>query len=178
MQTFIKSGNARLWIYVGSLVIMAGLWKSGEAINSRLAGLPIKTAPKAAERATSIDQKSFYAVWVKRLTSSSPEIIEDDQAVENLFNKKEEKLPQILTPEKPPEPDYGEIFKRNAQITGISNDGIFINRKFYRIGQKLDHLAIPTEAGKPIIPVLQSIQNGKVTFNVGKKQVVFVIGKE
>lgn len=177
MQTFIKSGNAKLWVYMGALALMAGLWKSGEAINHKLASLPIKTAPKSKKSTEIIDQKSFYAVWVKRLASSSPEIIEDDQAIENLFNRKEEeKLIPVFTPEKPIGPDYPQIFKSRAQITGVSNDGIFINRQFYKIGQPIENLSMPVENGKTIKPVLQSIKNGKAVFMVNKQPVIFLLG--
>jgi hypothetical protein len=179
MQTFIKSGNTKLWLYVGILVLMAGLWRSGEAINSKLANLPIKTAPKASTATATIDQKSFYAVWVKRLISSAPEAIENDQAVEDLFRKKDEAPTALFSvlPEKPPGPDYVQLFKQQANISGFSDDGIFINNRFYAIGQALESLAMAGEAGKPVIPVLKSIQKGKVTFSVDKQQVVFLIGK-
>lgn len=180
MQNFIKSGNKKLWFYIGSIALMAVLWKFGEAINSKLASLPIKTAPKAVAATATIDQKSFYAVWVKRITSSAPETIENDQAVEDLFRKKEEVVIATALPEKPPGPDYVQIFKQNANISGVSDDGIFINRRFYAIGQKLENLAMASESGteKPIIPVLNSIQKGKVTFVVGNQKVIFLIGNE
>ena len=179
MNTFIKSGNAKLWIYIVALVLMAALWKAGEAINSKLVTLPIKTAPKSTAPSVKIDQKNFYAVWVKRITSSTKEVIEDDQAVENLFNKKEEPdAKKTLTPEIPPEPDYVQTFKQNAVISGVSDDGIFINGQFVKIGQNIDHLAMAGTHGKSIIPALSSIKNGKVNFTVGKDKVDFLIGKE
>ena len=177
MKTFIKSGNAKLWIYIGALVFMAFLWKAGEAISGKLASLPIKTAPKSTVRTASIDQKSFYAVWVKRLAASSPEIIENDQAVENLFKQKEEK-PEILSPEIPVGPDYVQIFKDRVQITGISNDGVFLNNQFYRAGQKIYPLSMPRESGKPVVPVLQSIQDGRIVFSIEKKTAVFLTGEK
>lgn len=177
MKKFLKSGNTKLWIYIGVLSLMVGLWKTGESINTKLAELPIRTAPKASTTAD-LEQKSFYTVWVKQLTvAPKPSETENAQTLDTLFQFRKE--PEPIKPEpKIIEPDYAEIFKASAQIDGISDDGVFINRKFYHIGQKINQLTIATQTGKPIIPILESIQKDQIIFLVGKKKVSFFIGSK
>ena len=179
MQDILKTGNRKLWSYIGILMVMAGLWKAGEAINIKLGALPVKTAPKAAQASATLDQKNFYAVWVKQISAAIPVPADDAAATDAIFRQKPEVLPLAPPlPTKPPEPDYRDAFKQSASITGVSDDGIFVNGSFYRIGQKLDELTIMSETGKPITPVLASMKGGQATFLVGKHSVVFLIGKE
>lgn len=177
MKKIISSGNARLWFYIGFLVAMAGLWRAGESINARLSALPIKEAPKAAKPTAIIDQKSFYAVWVKQATEVT--IAPDDsQAVDAVFNKSEEPKIEAPKPIMPIEPDYVDMFKQSADVYGVSDDGVFVNGSFYGVGSKLEPLSMTTVSGKAITPVLISIKNGQAVFQVGTNKVHFNTGNQ
>lgn len=163
-----KSGSARLYLYLGAIALAAFAWRAGETINASLSTLIVKAAPHVARNAVPIDAKSFYPVWVKQ--SVALPIAQFDGEVDTYFRKHEEEKHE---PPKPPEPDYGEMFKAAASVDGVADDGVFVNGKFYKIGATLDELAIATATGKTIIPEVERIANGRVVFRVGKATVTF-----
>lgn len=174
MQQFFKSGNARFWIYLCVLTLMLLLWKAGESINGRLAALPVKTPPKTVSSAPPLDQANFYAVWVKRI-AAAPTTPGDPTSMDTLFKKKEDPKVQLESL-KQEEPDYVEIFKKAANVQGVSDTGVYINGRFYHVGDKLEELAMMDSSGKPVVPLLSSIKDGAVTFVVRKAKVVFSLG--
>jgi hypothetical protein len=124
-----------------------------------------------------LDAKSFYPVWVKQAVAMPHP--DGEAEMDALFARKIDK-PEApkLEPIKPVEPDYGEWFKQVARVDGVSDDGVFVNRRFYKLGDKMDDLSFTTASGKPVVPVIESIKDGRVTFRVGKSTVVFLFGGE
>lgn len=179
MKTFFKSGNRKLWVYISILLMMAGLWKAGEAISAQLATLPIKTAPKATSTAAQLNQKNFYAVWVKRVAEKVPAVAAETATVDALFmtkNEAKDRSVELVTD--PAEPDYGETFKQSANVGGVSHNGIFVNGRFYSTGQSLDELAITGRSGLPVVPVLTFISQERAIFRVGRKDIVILIAEK
>lgn len=174
MQKFFKSGNAKFWLFLGVFALMVLLWKTGEAINGRLAALPVKSAPKHENTTPPLDQATFYAVWVKRITAA-PVTQEDPASMDTLFKIKEEPKTQLESL-KLVEPDYVEIFKKAATVQGVSDTGVYINGRFYQVGEHLQELAMVDSNGKPVVPTLASIKDGHATFMIRKAKVLFSLG--
>ena len=174
MREVFKSGNARLYMYLVAMVAIAAVWRAGEAIHLRLAQLPVKEAPRVDRDSTPFDAKSFYPVWVKQ-AAAMPSIIDGDGEVDALFKKKEEPKLELELP-KPPEPDYGELFKQLASVDGVADNGVFINGRFYKVGEKMEEFTFTTGSGKPVVVMVESIKDGRVVFRVGKSKVSFIFG--
>lgn len=165
MSNILKSGNAKLYLFIVILVVLGALWRAGEAINAELGALPVKVAPKLGSNAAVLDEKSFYPVWVKQAVARTP--VPDNDQVDVLF-KHEEKTVEIQP--KPLEPDYALLFRRAIHIDGVSDDGLFINGRFYTIGSKLEAFAMMSTVGKRIVPVLDTWRGGTATFSVGTQK--------
>lgn len=176
MQTFLKSGNAKLYLYIGVLLVMTALWRVGDAINGRLAEMPVHAAPKVGSSAAILDKRSFSPVRVTP-TSEAPTPVADVNQVESLFKHEEEKATN-QTPAKPIEPDYGQIFLQTVWIDGVADNGLFINGRFYATGAKLEAFSMSTASGKKIVPKLEVIREGKAIFEVGAKKIsISISGK-
>lgn len=177
MQKFLKTGNARLYILLGSMFVVGSAWRAGDAINQRLLQLPVTAAPRVDRNSVSIAKNSFYPVWVKQAVATPPAPNESEgESVDALFMAKQE--PKIEPPriEAPPEPDYVQMFKQAARIDGVSDDGIFVGGRFYKVGQKMEEFQFSGPSGTPIIPSVESIRAGKITFAIGKDKLVFQTG--
>lgn len=169
MQKYLKYGNAKLYLYLGVLLVMLVLWRTGEAINNQLNALPVKQAPTIGGNAAVLDEKSFYPVWVKQAVAQEP--MADDSQVDSLFNRVQEKVAQV----KPLEPDYGQMFQQAVRIDGVADDGLFIRGHFYVIGAKLDVFSMVTSRGEHLVPKLESVKNGKAIFDVGARKIVIAL---
>lgn len=171
MRKFLKSGNAKLYLYLGVLSIMAVLWRTGEAINTQLGTLPVKEAPKAGGNVAVLDEKSFYPVWVKQAVARTP--VADESQVDALFKREveEEKVVQA----KPMEPDYGLMFRQSVQIDGVADDGVFIGGRFYGVGAKLEAFGMTTPDGRRLVPKLETFKGGKAIFDVGAKKIAIAV---
>lgn len=165
MSNLLKSGNARLYVFIVILAILGALWRAGEAINAELGALPVKVAPKLGTSAAVLDEKSFYPVWVKQAVAQQP-VPANDQ-VDVLFKHEE---PAVEAPPKPMEPDYALMFRQAIHIDGVSDDGLFISGRFYVVGSKLEAFAMMTTVGKRIVPVLESWKGGTASFIVGAQK--------
>jgi len=167
MHKFLRSGNTRLYLYLAVLVVMAIFWRTGEAINAKLAELPVKEAPKSGKSAVVLNEKSFYPVWVKQAVARAPVV--DDTQVDLLFKREDEveKKKADIKPIAPIEPDYGQMFREAIQIEGVADDGLFISGHFYAVGENMEPFAVTTAAGKRLVPKLVSLKNGKATFSLG-----------
>lgn len=169
MQKMFKSGSTRVYLYLIVMIVVAAGWRAGEWINRRLAELPIHEAPRAERNAAPIEPRSFSAVWVKQ--SGTAPRASGDIEVDSLFRKKEE--PKVDPPKAVVALDYAGMFRQAAQVDGVADDGVFVNGRFYKIGEKLHELAVAAGDVKPVVPVLESIKGGKVTFRVGAGKVSF-----
>jgi hypothetical protein len=175
MNRIVHSDNVRLYLNLIALVALAAIWRAGEAINMRLAELPVKEAPRVDRNNTTLDAKSFYPVWVKQAVAMPRP--DDGAEMDALFTRKIDKPEEPkLEPIKSVEPDYGEWFKQVARVDGVSDDGVFVNGRFYKLGDKMQDLSFTTASGKPVTPVVESIKKGRVTFRIGKSTVVFLFG--
>jgi len=166
-----KSGRTRLYLYLGAMLIIAGGWRLGETINQRFATLVVKQAPRIDRSAAVIDAKSIYPVWVKQAVATA--VVYEHAEVDALFRKK---APQPIEPPPVVEPDYSEIFKQAVIVDGVANDGVFCNGRFYKVGDKMPEFTLTTASGAPLIPVLESIHNGRVTFRIGHASLAFMYG--
>lgn len=171
MDKLLNGESGKLYLYLIAMLIVSVGWKIGESINQRFSEMEIKQAPRIDRSASILDAKSFYPVWVKQLVANpqpGPE-----QEVDTLFNRREEKP---VEPPKPAEPDYGELFKQQARIDGISETGAFINGTFYRTGERLDDFAYTSPDGRRIIAVLKSTEGGRLRFQIGAQTLSFIYG--
>lgn len=166
-----KSGRTRLYLYLGAMLVIVGGWRTGETINQRFGELTVKQAPKVDRSAVVIDAKSFYPVWVKQAVAI-PAVYEHSE-VDALFRKK---VPQPIEPPKLVEPDYSEMFRQAVVVDGVADDGVFCNGRFYKVGDSMPEFTLTTSSGAPLIPVLESIHNGRVTFRIGRAALAFVYG--
>lgn len=174
MKKLLKSGNVTLYFYMAVLLVMAGLWRAGEAINAELGNLPVKVAPKIGNNARVLSEKSFYPVWVKQSVASTS-VATDSHQVDSLFKRDEEKVAQVQV--QLAEPDYGYMFRQVVRIDGVADDGLFINGHFYPTGTRLEAFAMLTSTGKRLVPVLEAWQGGKASFRVGAQK-ISIRGKE
>lgn len=168
MALNLNKGSAKLYIYLGVAVAAGLTWHAGEYVNGRLRLLIVKAAPQVDRNSISMDAKSFYPVWVKQASAVAPSQV--DGELDTLFQKRAD---PSLEPPKPPEPDYGEIFKARARVDGVSDDGAFVNGRFYKAGSKLEELALTSTTGMSIVPMIESVANGRILFRVGKDTAVF-----
>jgi len=177
MHTLLKSGNAKLYTLLGSLFVLASAWRVGDAINLRLFDLPVIEAPRVDSNSAPITVKSFYPVWVKQAAAIPPGHQESDvDSVDALFGQK--LGPKIEPPKPLPqiEPDYMQMFQQAARVDGVSDDGAFVNGRFYKVGQKMEDFRVSGLTGQPVVPVIESIKAGKITFTIGKQKVFFQTG--
>jgi len=172
MRQIVQSS---LYLNLIALVALAAVWRAGEAVNMQLAQLPVKEAPRVDRGSAALDAKSFYPVWVKQAVAMPRP--DGETEIDALFARKVDQPEEPkFEPIRPVEPDYGEWFKQVARVDGVSDDGVFVNGRFYKLGDKMQDLAFTTASGKPVIPVVESIKEGRVTFRVGKGSVVFLLG--
>lgn len=177
MKKFLRSGNAKLYGLLLAVFLVVGAWRAGETVDTRLAALQVKQVPHVDRGSVPIDVKSFYPVWVKQAAATPPVPQGDGSAsLDVLFNVKNEPKPEDLKPLAPLEPDYVQMFKRAAAVGGISDDGVFINGRFYAIGEPLDELAMSGPRGARVVPAVESIRDGRITFRIGGKHLVFFAG--
>lgn len=172
MQQFLKSGNLRLYLYLGVLISMGLLWRAGEAVTGRLAELPVHEAPKVGGNTVALNVKNFSAVFVKQAVAVAGNAVADESQIDSLFKREDTK-----TAEKSIERDYGQLFIQSVRIDGVSDNGLIINGRFYSIGSKLETLAMMTTGGKQLVPRLDSLKNDKAIFDVGTQKVAIATGK-
>lgn len=165
MSNLLKSGNAKLYLFIVILVVLGALWRAGEAINVELGALPVKVAPKLGSNAAVLDEKSFYPVWVKQAVAQQP--VPSNELVDVLFKHEE---PTVEAQPKPMEPDYALMFRQAIHIDGVSDDGLFISGRFYPVGSKLEAFAMVSTVGKRIVPVLEAWKGGTASFSVGAQK--------
>lgn len=176
MQKILQSANARLYIMIITVAVMALIWRAGEIINTRMSNLPIKQSVKTGAPAADLNVESLYPVWVKQsvaqaATSANTNSGDNQKEIDALFKKEEEKKPELVV-KKPPEPDFAAIFKASLAVDGYADDGIILGGRFYAVGEKLEKLTMYNATGKPVVPTLDSVRNGKATFSVAGKKVV------
>lgn len=177
MQKLLKSGNARLYILLGSMFVVASTWRAGDAINLRLFELTVKEAPRVDRNSVPINAKSFYPVWVKQAAAIPPVRSEgESDSVDALFMAKQEPKIEPPKPMAPVEPDYVQMFQQRARVDGVSDDGAFVNGRFYKVGQKMEEFHFSALNGQPVVPVIESIKTGKITFTIGKQKLSFQTG--
>lgn len=169
MQKILKFGNAKLYLHLGILLLLALLWKVGETINIQLGMLPVKEVPKSAKSTIVIDEKSFYPVWVKQDVAKPQMAIGGE--VDSLFKREQEKESVV----KQLEPDYGKVFQQALKIDGVAEDGLFINGHFYTIGSNLEAYAMLTSKGERLVPKLESVRGNIVQFDLGTRKIVITM---
>lgn len=173
MDKVLKAANRKLYLYLIAFVVIAIGWRTGEYVNQQLTELQIKQAPRVDRNTATLDAKSFYPVWVKQSVAVAAEHV--DSEVDSLFRDREIQQPEIK-PVEVVEPDYGEIFRQSVAINGVADDGVFVNGRFYKVGAKMDEVAMQSASGAMIIPRVESLKQGRVFFRVGKDRISFLFG--
>lgn len=166
-----RLGNLRLYVVLGSVFVLAGAWRGSEWVAKSLLSLPIKQAPRVERPSAALDAKNFYPVWV-RTAKATPATAAPVTAIDDLFKREDE-----LEVHKPVEPQYGAQFQQVAMIDGIADNGVFVNGEFYKVGARMEAYALQG-AGKPVVPVVESVNKGTVVFRVGAELVRFVAKRE
>lgn len=167
----MDAGSTRLYLVLGfglaiGLALRAAMW-----VQASIEELPIKQAPRVERAAVSMDAKKFYPVWVKQASARPPAAVE--ARVDDLF-KREDDL-EAARREKVA-PDYEALFRQATKITGIADNGVFANGRFYKVGGRMEPLS--AEGGPSISPVVASVSAERVVFLVGSKRVVWARSPE
>lgn len=170
MRKLLNSGNARLYLYAGILILIGLLWRAGNAVNAHLNELPIEAAPRVNNILPPLTEKNFYPVWVKQAVAQAP--VADNSQVDALFKHVDKKISAQV---KPQEPDYGAMFKQRVVIDGVANNGLFIGGHFYAVGEKLEPYFTTTLAGKILVPVLVSVNSDLAAFEFDQKKIVISV---
>lgn len=175
MASLLKSGNIKTYLYLALVVILGLVWRGSEAVSAKLATLPVKEAPRVNTQEVQLSAKSFYPVWIKQAAAMSAEQAAD---VDALFKKQEEAKPVEPVVVKPVEPDYGEILRYKVELSGVADNGAFINGQFYKTGSQMPELMIVTMSGTPLTPVLAGVQKDSVTILLGKRSIIVAAKNE
>lgn len=147
-------------IFFIGLIVCA--WLGGDYLTKQLNQLPIKELPKPTIAEKIIDIKTLYPVLVefsKKADISSPE---NEQSVDAVFGKQEE-LKKVIVPPV----DYVALAKSTIVLDAVSNQGAFINGKFFKRGDVITSATI--QDGTAFIkPILTSIDNHSVRVSIGR----------
>jgi len=167
MGKLLKQGNTRAYLYIILAGILLLVWTGADAINAKLAALPITKAPIVRSQEVPFSKMSIHPISIKQ-----PAAIAAEQGVdvEQLFKKEQAKVAE--EPPKPVDPDFGAQLKQRVEVTSVADSGAVINGTFYRVGSKLEDLTMQSVSGKPVVPVLEAVNGRKVTIRAGKAVVV------
>lgn len=175
MAKFLKTGNARMYIYLICFASLFLLWRGGALINEKLSQLPVKTLPSVPMKQVATDTKSFYPVWIKQIAALKAEEPTTGD-VDELFRTKVESVP-VSVPLKPQEPDYPSIVRQSVRADAVGDNGAVINGRFFTFGSRIEGISLMRPDGGAIVPVLMSANRGEIVMMVGKTSVVIPLQK-
>ncbi|WP_323011476.1 hypothetical protein [Castellaniella sp.] len=161
------SGMTARTIYMGAAVVLFLTWQITDHVITRMRQMPVKMAPKVNHQGDLVDPKSFYPVWVKQAVALKP--IDPDMNVDAFFRKKEQPAAQEPLPAPAPEPDYVALFAQQVRIDGITDNGVFLNGRFVKLGSELQSLSVQRPNGGSVIPVLSAISMRFIEFRIGEQ---------
>ena len=131
----------------------------------RLGELVVKQAPHVDMGKSNLSIKSFPMVFVKQPSVSKFEEM-GQTPLDEFFSQRSD------VEKKSADPNYADLFKQTALITGFSSEtGVFLNGGFYRTGDKIEALAMTATSGLRIVPVVESVTSDGVVFRVGQQNV-------
>lgn len=165
----LASGITARTVYIGAMAVLLTTWWITDHITSRMRHLPVKMAPKVNHQGDLVDPKSFYPVWVKQAVALKP--VDTDMNVDTFFRKREQPKPAEPLPSPKPEPDYVALFAQQVRIDGITDNGVFLNGAFVRLGSELQSLSVQRPNGASVVPVLAAISMRFVEFRIGDQSV-------
>lgn len=170
-----KPGVSRRLGYLLSFLGIIVAWQITEHVTLEMSRLPVLTAPKVNHKGRNVDAKDFYPVWVKQAVVMAPQ--EDAGSIDDFFRlEKEGSKEEDAKPVE--EPDYVAMFQSRVRIDGVSDNGVFIHGQFFKVGSTLDAYTMQTPQGASIVPLIESIGGGVMTFMVADKPVRFYYGKQ
>lgn len=170
-----KRGVSRRVGYLLSVLGIVVAWQITEHVTLEMSRLPVMTAPKVNHKGRNVDAKDFYPVWVKQAVVMAPQ--EDAGSIDDFFRLEKEVANEKDT--KPvDEPDYVAMFQSRVRIDGVSDNGVFIHGQFFKVGATLDAYSMQTPQGESIVPLIESIGDGVMTFLVADKPVRFYYEKQ
>lgn len=169
MTKLMKSRNAAYYVYGLLVLLVFGIWSTGNYINKRLLQLPVRELQQVPVKPSMTDTKSFFPIWAKTAAAVKADA-EASGNVDEFFKKQEEAKPVDVVP-KVQEPDYPAMVKQMAALQSVADNGAVINGRFYATGDRVEALAVVRSAGQPLVPVLASVQAEGATLKVGAVQV-------
>ncbi len=176
MGKLFKHSNAVLYVTLGILILIAGIFRLGDTVNQRLKQLPIKNVASAAPAVVADVKREIYPVWVVQASARQTEIHQG--SVEDIFGKAEAAaVPgEAGQAEKAlaaaPKPSRAELFQQRFVIAGYGFNGIFVGEVFYRAGESMPELAFVDSDGVSITPKLIDAQNGSVAIDLGGQRLL------
>jgi hypothetical protein len=176
MTKLMKGRNAAYYIYGLLLLVVFGVWSSGNFINKRLLRLPVRELQQVPVKQSMTDTKSFYPIWAKTAVAVKADA-EASGNVDDFFKKQDERKAVDVPPPQPQEPDYPTMIKQMASLQSVADNGAVINGRFYATGDRIVSLAVVRSAGQPLVPVLAAVQGEGATLSVGRTRVSLVLPK-
>lgn len=152
--------NERLFGFLIVALAIIGTFRATEAINLRLARLPVVAVPQKKVVIAELNSKGLYPVVVRQ--SRAP-LEGGAETVDQVFR---EKVEEVEPPPPPPPPDFSAIFRSMITLDGTTPTGAFLNGRYYAIGEQLTSLAI-TNGGMSMTPRLVRVREGAVDLAYG-----------
>lgn len=165
----VTRGRLGLYASMSGMLLIGLAWRAGDYVSERMSALPVLQAPRVNYGESSIDTKTFPLVWVKRPQAAEVQV-EQASSIDELFKGRQDDVMHQA-------PNYVDQFKQAASITGVAAEGVFMNGRYFPAGSKLSDLAMEGAEGKTIVPVIESIKDGKVVFKIGDERVAFYARK-
>jgi len=167
----IKSANLALYVTLGILVLLVGLFKMGESVNARLKATPIKTVTKATSAVVEQSKRTIYPVWV--VQASARQATAEQGSVENIFGAESKPDPVAqMEAQRVSKLSRAEIFQQRFAITGYGYNGIFVGEVFFRAGEPMQTLTFADADGRTITPMLLRAADGEVTIDLGGQKLL------
>lgn len=173
MSDFLKKGNVSLNLVFVAVVVMALLWRLGNGVVSSLKSLTVYEAPSVSQKPASLDVGNLPPVWVKQ-AKAIPESV--GMSPMDVFFRPEEK-PVEKRKEGAVADEYMSTLKRTLRLDAVSDNGAFLNGRFYKVGSPLEEFAKVGPTGALMAPRLTGLDRDTVTVNVLNTSIVVKAGK-
>lgn len=158
-------------IYLCCLLALLGTWQIGQNINTRLSRLPVQQAPKVNHSGAGVDAKSIYPVWVKQAVAKAEPLINQGSLDTFFRQSRPVKVESDAAPVTNPEPDYIGILTKNTIITGVADNGAFLNGGFIQLGKPWLSMPIVRPGSSTVFPVLQRVGLKSITLQVADRSI-------
>ncbi len=88
MTKLMRSRNAAYYVYALLVLLVFGIWSTGNYINKRLLQLPVRELQQVPVKPSMTDTKSFFPIWAKTAAAVKADA-EAAGNVDDFFKKQE-----------------------------------------------------------------------------------------